>query len=692
MPGQIFADINPNTTSGTDLANLLNLFKDGFASQLSGTVRPVNIQSGGLWFDTSLIGSPDFIVTLKMFDGADDIPLLSVNVSTNTVSITDSSQIFNITKVSADSVGPILKLIKKRIASSGQTQDGDILGQVQFIGTDNGGLNPVICEIRAVASDNTTPTAQGGYLVFYTSDDATGSMLEKMRLIDGRLGIGTTSPDSLLHVLSDLGARIQAAIADTANGALLTFRKRRQANNGRVDSGDMIGKIAFNSTDNTGAEITDALSIEVSAVENHTTTAHGTKADVYVRRATQTVKTLALTISDTVTVALATSFSALVTFVADLRLKSSGVTQYVTLKAAAAMSASYDFIFPIDAGTTGYYLRKSSGGTEWVAADLTREVRNEFWNANFFLRQRSTGGTTANTEKKYFADFWMTRNALGTNGVITTSFPAASFHGMTRALQLQITTAPTSAQANGCELYYIFEHVDSLQLQNTTISVAAKLKALGNVSQVGIQVRYHATLETLPNAAAASEVLVNVNTSTFVDGQALAQAISGIIPVAPTGGVIGVRFRIAAVSSGNLYDLNNGFIIERPTLNKGSTAMEFAVRGNVSEELLAARRRYNGAAVPTSATCQSNIVTTQLTVAGPLIPAMRTAPTAVGQTGLGTVVETGFGLRGQSVASTTISVATAERFYCVMDNFSGLAPNKIYQWGEFELTFDADIY
>lgn len=618
MAGAIPSNINPNTTSGTDLATLLNLFKDSFASMNSGTSRPSNIQVGGLWWDTTLIANPDYVVVLKMYDGSDDITMLSLNISTNTVSISDSNSIFRITRVSDDTVGPLLKLIKTRIAGAGQAANGDSIGQVQFIGEDNGGLFPIICEIKAVATDNVTPTAQGGYLVFSTTDDATGTMLEKMRLVDSKLGIGTTAPESILHILGATGARIAAALTNNTVGALLSFRKKRTANSGKVLSGDDIGKVSFNSTDDAGTEITEAVTLEVSAVEDHTSTAHGSQLRIYVKKATQTTKTLMITFADTITVAVASAFSTLATFNAHLRLSDLG-SKYVTLKSAASMSADYDFVYPDSVGADGYVLRKKAGGgTEWASLTLTAETKNDFVNSTFHSWQRGTSATRTNGQRKYLADMWCVRNALGTNGVLTNSRVAATSDGAAYANKVLITTAPTSGQTNGCEMYYIFENIDSLKYYNKIASMSAYIKAFGNVNQVGLQFMY-ATSEILPSSTIGSETLVTVNTSTFTLGSILAQAIGTGMTAA---GVIGVRIRITAVSSGNTYDLNNGFSIELPNCNLGSTALTHSPHSNVADEAFMARRRYQRVALASAMALSA----TTISVNTPLVPPMRAIP------------------------------------------------------------------
>ena len=131
MSGAIFSDINPATTSGNDLATLLNSFKDIIASGFSGTTRPVNLVAGGYWIDTTVSTAWLF----KIFDGTDDITVYTINPVTNTVSIAGASGSFSLSQISADAVGPILSFLKKRIATNGQTLVGDSLGEAHFKST-----------------------------------------------------------------------------------------------------------------------------------------------------------------------------------------------------------------------------------------------------------------------------------------------------------------------------------------------------------------------------------------------------------------------------------------------------------------------------------------------------------------------------------------------------------------------------
>lgn len=74
--------INPNTTSGTDLAALLTNFAATYDSGNSGTTRPSWITAGGFWVDTSVAGSMRF----RMYMGGTlDVVLFSVNTVSGVV-------------------------------------------------------------------------------------------------------------------------------------------------------------------------------------------------------------------------------------------------------------------------------------------------------------------------------------------------------------------------------------------------------------------------------------------------------------------------------------------------------------------------------------------------------------------------------------------------------------------------------
>lgn len=76
-------DINPDTTSGPDLANILEGVEQAARTAHRGATRPPYATAGLIWADDS--AAP--LVTVYWFDGTDDIALMTVNETTNTVSI-----------------------------------------------------------------------------------------------------------------------------------------------------------------------------------------------------------------------------------------------------------------------------------------------------------------------------------------------------------------------------------------------------------------------------------------------------------------------------------------------------------------------------------------------------------------------------------------------------------------------------
>lgn len=307
MSQDIFSNINPATTSGTQLATLLNGFKDAVASGFSGTSRPPNLQAGGYWIDTT--GAPNSWA-YKVWTGAVDITVFTLNLITGAASITGSDSTFQILKTSADDVGPILRLVKARIAGGGQVLSGDIVGEIQFKGTDDASATPIVCRIKSVATDNMTASASGAYLIFETTVDGTAALAEAMRLVDGKLGIGTTTPEDTIHARGT-GIRVEKR-SDDAVGVKINAKKTRIAGSGQVLSGDVISEYHSISVDDTGADV-DAFKMVSTATENHTTTAHGNKLEFYLKKIGEVAFTKMLEIGEFITASAAVLFSSKIT-------------------------------------------------------------------------------------------------------------------------------------------------------------------------------------------------------------------------------------------------------------------------------------------------------------------------------------------------------------------------------------------
>lgn len=235
-------------------------------------------------------------------------------------------------------------------------------------------------------------------------------------------------------------------------------------------------------------------------------------------------------------------------------------------------------------------LKFTNDGSSYVGfSSAAGAMKNYLANSNFELWQRGTTVVITDGNFSYQADRWYVVNTLGTNGVITYSQVAGVSEGAKYGAKVQISTAPTAAQNNGTEFFQTIENPLSLELYNQTASLSMKVKALNNVTQVGLQFMYKTT-EAKVDTTIGSESLCTVNSSTFsncsIAGQALGTSMT-------TSGVIGVRVRITAVSSGNTYDLNNGYVVELPMLNKGVAAAAWQRMGSdFADELHYCQRFY----------------------------------------------------------------------------------------------------
>lgn len=295
MSQNIFDTIIPTSTSGNQLATILNNFKNAIVSGISGTSRPSTLQAGGAWIDTTNDG--DGTWDYKVYDGTQDIVVFTLNKNTGLASVSSADNLLRVARVSDDSIGPILELLKKRDDATGQTQVGDILGILRFNGTRDDGEAVTQARLRSLTTNNTTASQAGASLIFELIPTNGSSLSEVMRIVDSRVAIGTTVPVAKLHVAGN--AIRGEKESDDAVGFNVDIRKGRIAGSEQVLEDDGIGAINFISTDDTGAEIGSA-GIIVSAVEDQTTTAQGSKVVIQNKKAGATTFTEQIVIEDDV--------------------------------------------------------------------------------------------------------------------------------------------------------------------------------------------------------------------------------------------------------------------------------------------------------------------------------------------------------------------------------------------------------
>ena len=115
----------------------------------------------------------------------------------------DNTAGFGAFRYSANAPGPIFHFFKSRGGSVGTNtivQDGDTLGEIRFAGAD--GTNEII-GAQIISKVDGTPGTNDmpGNLIFSTTADGASSSTQRMVITPaGLVGIGTTSPNKLLHI------------------------------------------------------------------------------------------------------------------------------------------------------------------------------------------------------------------------------------------------------------------------------------------------------------------------------------------------------------------------------------------------------------------------------------------------------------------------------------------------------------
>lgn len=165
------------------LAALLVGFKDALMTGKAGTSRPTNLQAAGMWIDTTNQGTPNFYWSFKIYTGAADQEVFRLSLVNGFGGTLFGDSEFDIKRVSADTTGPILQLIKNRIDTNGQVLNNDTVAELRFIGCTNTGLAETAAYLRFTATDDETTANYGGTLSFASTPDATSTVTEHFRFI-----------------------------------------------------------------------------------------------------------------------------------------------------------------------------------------------------------------------------------------------------------------------------------------------------------------------------------------------------------------------------------------------------------------------------------------------------------------------------------------------------------------------------
>lgn len=241
---------------------------------------------------------------------------------------------------------------------------------------------------------------------------------------------------------------------------------------------------------------------------------------------------------------------------------------------------------------TSYLLDVNATPTVGVAYNYFVNGGFDYWQAvGTAAAVTAAGGSSPTNVLSYVPDQWYVNNILGAGsaeGVITGSQQVAANPGSSFGFQVIVSTTPSGTGVqSGLEVYQSLSNLASLALINKTVSVGVLAKATGNVNAIGISLMYNTTttkVATGSGTVLGTEVIRNINST----GWTLASLINQTVGTAmTTNGILGVRIRVAGVSSGNAWDLNNGFILEQAQMNKGGLAAWARQYDDPANELVA---------------------------------------------------------------------------------------------------------
>ena len=177
-------------------------------------------------------------------------PKLWVNADTNEKGILRCSQ------HTSDNDPPQFEIAKARgtIESPAAVQSSDYVGQLRAMGHDGTGFQ-ITSDILWLAEDDFTSTSRPSHLTIRTVTSGTTSPVERMRVsADGKVGIGTGLPSSLLHLKSSSTDEILTLETDEASSTASPVLKMKR-NSGSPANADYLGQVRFSGENDADQEV-----------------------------------------------------------------------------------------------------------------------------------------------------------------------------------------------------------------------------------------------------------------------------------------------------------------------------------------------------------------------------------------------------------------------------------------------------
>jgi hypothetical protein len=186
----------------------LNTVLSAINSNNSGTSRPSSATTGTIWLDTTNAGSNS--LSLKFFDGSDDITLATIDTSANTVNFIDSAVASDLVNDTSPQLGGNLDMNGNDIVSTSNA-DIDIIPN----GTGDVNLGADTVQIGDNNANATLTTQGTGDLILNTNN---GTNAGNITLEDGANGhIQFTTNGTGAIKFNDLAYFPQQALTSSSN-------------------------------------------------------------------------------------------------------------------------------------------------------------------------------------------------------------------------------------------------------------------------------------------------------------------------------------------------------------------------------------------------------------------------------------------------------------------------------------------
>ena len=220
-------------------------------------------------------------------------------------------------------------------------------------------------------------------------------------------------------------------------------------------------------------------------------------------------------------------------------------------------------------GTAGQILTSNGTGVAptFQSAASSATPPNLCYNADFYFNNRFGTNTAtfaaSSTLTYYCADRWCVSANIGGSGTVT----ALTQAGSKTLNQLQITVGTTGTGGEPDLIQVLTPDDANLLLQGQSCSFSCWIKGVGLTNSISLQFFRNSS-----SSLSGATMLGSANATSVSSGSYTNCTLSNQSIGSPTSGqVVGIRIKLAGVSSGHTYTSGNGFRIELAYWNIGAT-------------------------------------------------------------------------------------------------------------------------